>query len=95
MSAFDMELAEELADGMRGYSPGEIVTGYQAALDEIRRLRNERDWEPTRWYRVLNVDGSVWCESSYPAEVREAVAAIRQPVQQLYREIPRSEWRPE
>lgn len=55
--------------------------------------KTEHEWEPTRWWRVLSEDGRVWCESSDEREVREAAAAIGQPVQRLWREIPQAEWR--
>lgn len=28
------------------------------------------DWEPTKWWRVIAPDGSVWCETSDEAEAR-------------------------
>jgi hypothetical protein len=28
-------------------------------------------WYPTRWWRAVAPDGSVWCESSNEQEVRE------------------------
>lgn len=51
------------------------------------------EWEVTKWWRVCSADGSVWAESSDEAEVRAAAAEIGQPVQRLWREVPRSEWR--
>lgn len=50
-------------------------------------------WEPTRWYRVMSPNGRVWCESSDPVEVAEAAAEIGEPVERMWREIPRCEWR--
>jgi hypothetical protein len=29
-----------------------------------------------RWYRVLDMDGSTWCETSDPGEVCEALLAV-------------------
>ena len=30
----------------------------------------EKDWTPTRWWRVLADDGSLWAETSNEAEAR-------------------------
>lgn len=32
----------------------------------------EGHWEPTKWFRVLLADGSLWMETSDEAEAREA-----------------------
>jgi hypothetical protein len=36
-------------------------------------------WEPTRWWRSVLVDGSLWCESSDEQEVRAAAARAPTP----------------
>lgn len=50
------------------------------------------DWEPSRWWRVIAPDGSLWCETS---DEREAMDAFR-PGDTLQRLWVRreSEWRP-
>jgi hypothetical protein len=55
---------------------------------------SNHEWEPTRWYRVLDAAGRVWSESSDLEEVTEHAKAIGQPVLRLWREVPREEWRP-
>lgn len=35
--------------------------------------------EPGRWWRVLSVDGDLWCETSDEAEAREALAELEGP----------------
>lgn len=31
------------------------------------------DWKPGRWYSVVAPDGSLWCETSSPAEAKESM----------------------
>lgn len=49
-------------------------------------------WEPTRWWRAVDAEGNLWCESSNEAEVREA-ARPGDRVERLWREV-KEEWRP-
>jgi hypothetical protein len=39
------------------------------------------DYRPSRWWRVIAPDGSVWCETSDEAEARES----KRPDDRLYR----------
>lgn len=50
------------------------------------------DWTPTRWFKVVAPDGSLWAESSNEAEVRGSARPGDQ-VFQLW-ETSDSEWRP-
>jgi hypothetical protein len=33
----------------------------------------EPDWEPGRWWQVINPAGQLWCETSSESEARAAV----------------------
>jgi hypothetical protein len=55
---------------------------------------SDREWKPTRWYRILNPDdGSLWMETSDPKEAAKESAATGWPVKRLWQEVPRIEWR--
>lgn len=66
-----------------------------AAVAEIRSTTRTLtpQWEPTPWCRVLMEDGSLWCETSDVDEAREMAAELGRPVQRMWREVPRTEWR--
>lgn len=51
---------------------------------------------PTRWWRVVEADDRVWCESSDEAEARQALATCPTGgrLQRLYDRVER-EWRDE
>jgi hypothetical protein len=48
-------------------------------------------WEPTRWWRVVDADGSLWCETSDESEARDAI----RPGDKLQRlwAVAQQEWR--
>lgn len=54
------------------------------------------EWEATRWWRAVLPDGSVWCESSSEAEVREAATEAPQQPATVERLMRRTEqrWQP-
>ena len=59
-----------------------------AALDGM-----PKDMQPGRWWRVLDTDGTLWCETSYEAETRGEVRPGRT-LQRLWLPIPGdNEWR--
>lgn len=49
-------------------------------------------WEPSKWWRVLAPDGSLWCEISDEDEARDAVRAGDK-LQRLWEPVVESEWR--
>ena len=62
-----------------------------AAEQENRRKEEAGEWFPTRWWRVVLADGSVWCETSVESEARERVPKGAT-VQHLFEKHKR-EWR--
>lgn len=69
---------------------GAFISGYEAgAAAERERISN--DYHPGRWWRVLDPDGSVWCETSDEREARESM----RPGDALFRlfVLDRREWR--
>jgi hypothetical protein len=36
-------------------------------------VTEEVEWEPTRWWRVLDANGDMWCETSDEDEARDAM----------------------
>lgn len=50
------------------------------------------EWKADRWWRAVGPDGSVWCESSNEAEVRER-ARPDDTIQRFYMTVPTGEWR--
>ena len=57
---------------------------------------NRPEWVPGRWWRVLDAEGELWCESSDEEENREAMAtAPKQPttLQRMWVTKQREEWR--
>lgn len=56
----------------------------------------EPRWEPTRWWRTVDTEDTLWCESSDEFEVRRS--ALHSPdlrVQRLYQTVAEEEWRDE
>lgn len=50
-----------------------ITEAQIAAEAERLRLELAGEWFPTRWWRVVLADGTVWCETSDEDEAREEV----------------------
>ncbi|WP_157107476.1 hypothetical protein [Nocardia grenadensis] len=50
------------------------------------------NWTPTRWYRILQPDGSLWMETSDPEEAREESARTGWPVERMYEHVGQ-QWR--
>lgn len=51
-----------------------VLTAVQYTDDivfEAELVPFDRETEPTRWWRVLDVDGSIWCETSDEDEARD------------------------
>ena len=48
-------------------------------------------WKPTRWWRVLGPDDSIWCETSSEQEARDSLKP-GYALQQLYEKVERR-WR--
>ena len=68
------------------------ITKKQLAQEqENRRLEGAGEWFPTRWWRVILKDGSLYCETSSEAEAREDVPKGAT-VQHLFEKHKR-EWR--
>ena len=66
-------------------------------MDRVTRPRETRPvWSPTKWWRVVMMDGTVWAESSNEQEVRESATGCPGGgiLQRLY-ERSHSEWRAE
>jgi hypothetical protein len=49
------------------------------------------EWKPTRWWRVLGPDDSLWCETSSEKEARDSLKPGYS-LQQLYEKVERR-WR--
>lgn len=52
----------------------------------------ETDWTPTRWYRILKPDGSLWMETSDPKEVKAESEKTGWPVEHLF-QLRKWNWR--
>ena len=64
-----------------------------AIAEAINGLRSDpAEWKADRWWRAVGPDGSVWCESSNEAEVRER-ARPDDTIQRFYMTVPTGEWR--
>ena len=51
------------------------------------------EWQPTRWYRIMQPDGGLWMETSDPEEARDEAERTGRPLQRLWSRT-ESEWRP-
>lgn len=49
-------------------------------------------WEPSRWWRVIAPDGSLWCETSSESEARDNVR-LGDTLQRLWVPKVDGEWR--
>lgn len=61
-----------------------------ALLAEVERLN---EMVPGRWFRVMQPNGKLWCETSDEEEAREASKETGWPLERLF-VSQRSEWRP-
>lgn len=55
----------------------------------------DADWAPSRWWRVADLDGRVWCETSNEREAHAKFQTCPYEAPRLYRLYERSEreWR--
>jgi hypothetical protein len=83
------DVSVALADGTHRLT----TKGVQRLVDalEAAGLVPARTWVPTRWWRSVEPDGSLWGESSDEEEVRE-MALERHTIQQLW-SATEVEWR--
>jgi hypothetical protein len=58
---------------------------------ERHRLDEAGEWWPTRWWRVVLKDGTLWCETSDEAEARERIPKGAK-LQHMFQKTKR-EWR--
>ena len=49
-------------------------------------------WEPGRWYRLRQPDGTLWMETSNPNEARAEAERTGWPLERLYAKT-QAEWR--
>lgn len=90
-------------DGCKGWqmvsadNAEDQVSMHRFKRSDVRSLLDlespHREWEPQGWWRVCTTAGVLWTESSDEDEVRRLASEIGQPVERLWREMPRSEWR--
>lgn len=52
------------------------------------------EWEPRRWYRICQPDGTLWMETSSHREAQAEAEKTGWPLERLYVNT-RIEWRPE
>lgn len=95
--------AHRVVDKYPGLSEEQLEDLIYREWDEFDRVMAEHDrrlsaqkaadnWEPTRWFKAVGPDGSLWSESSNEVEVR----GVARPGDQIFRlwETAETEWRP-
>jgi hypothetical protein len=63
-------------DAPIAYSPTESIAfsfGYNHAIEVVKDERAWPGWEKGRWWRVVDPEGRLWCETSNEQEARRAV----------------------
>ena len=70
-----------------------IARSLLAIAEAINGLKpHPAEWKADRWWRAIGPDGSVWCESSNEAEVRDR-ARPGDTIQRFFMVVPQGEWR--